>query len=146
MQTEHNELFGVTVSDSSRIYIRKFAGIVKLIIVFVLITHVLRLTQVIIHAVKIDPSIYSNDKALLFEHNLMPFYTAISFALVCITMYIYWQLSRHLAKGINDDDVPTFNRSFQLLYRYAVYGLIGSVFSLLFHFLDFYITLERHVY
>jgi hypothetical protein len=76
----------------------------------------------------------------------MPYYITVSSILAFLSLYYYWQLTRRLIKGINSENAAVFNSSFESLYRYSLYGLMTSSFSLLFHFFDFYLTLRRHVY
>src|ERR1700751_6408031 len=98
-QTGEKGLFEMKVSDSGKIFIRKFVSLVRPIILLSILISLLTLAGVLIHAIKIDPRIYGNQSLLLFEHNIMPYYMTIYTMVLFANLYYYWKTAGLLTKA-----------------------------------------------
>jgi hypothetical protein len=144
--TVQKDLFGISISDSGKLYIRKFATVVRIVIFLGIILSVIHIAQVIIYAIKVNPAIYRHDSFLLFEHNIMPYYTAIYSILFFLQLYYYWKISNVLTRVINEGNDNLLNESFAALYHFAIYGMIIFILVLIFNLFDFYLTIRIHLY
>lgn len=144
-QAEQENLFEAKVNDTGRMYIRKFASIIKPVLLLGIIISLLRLAEEYIHAIKADPAIYRYNSLLSFENSLLPYYMTVHTIVFFFQVYFYWKTSRLLLRGINEDSEADLNNAFKALFQNAFYGLISLILSLGISILDFYLTVQRHL-
>jgi hypothetical protein len=144
-QTEPKDLFDTGISDSGKLYIRKFAAIARIAIFAGILITLIHIAQVTIHETIVNRGIYSRDPILLLEHNVLPYYTALHAILLFLQLYYYWKLSRLLTLAGRSGNEQPLNDSFAALYHFAVYGMIIFILALVFSLLDFYLTVRLHL-
>ncbi|MBL7745003.1 MAG: hypothetical protein JNN00_16130 [Chitinophagaceae bacterium] len=144
-QTGQQELFEIRLNASGKHYIRRFAGVVRVIILISIIISLLYIVSTLIEVIKLDHSIYSGNKLLLFRRTVTPFYVVVYLALFAMQIYYYWKMTRSALKGVDYNDEEEFNRSFRSLYRHAIFGALTLGFSILLGFFDFYLMIKYYL-
>jgi hypothetical protein len=144
-QTEPNDLFETKLNAEGKLYIRKFASVVEAVIILGILLSAINIVIEVIRAVKVNLSIFSQDKLLLWEYRIYPFYMFASITLFVLQLYYYRKLSRHMEKGIQYSNDVLFNRSFYFLYRYAMIGLVGFILAIIMNSLDLYWHIHHYL-
>jgi hypothetical protein len=143
--TETNDLFGIRVNASGKLYIRKFAFFARLMILIAIIISLIHVASTLTRYFVLDPAIYSDYKYLQLEHQLMPYYTAFYCLLFYPQMYLYWQVTRYFKKGMNYNDEETFNKAFQALSRYSVLGVASLILSSISYGFELFVFIKYYV-
>lgn len=138
-EAEPKDLFETRLNSTGKLYIRKFATLVRYIILLSIIISSLNIIAATVEAIKIDIGIYAGNKLLLLRHKISPFYTAVYFILFAFQIYYYWMVTRYLSRGIKYNDETEFNQSFQALYHHAFFGALTLGLALLMNIFDFYL-------
>lgn len=138
-------LFQLKLNTSGKIYVRKFAFFSRIIILISIVITLVHIASTVIRYFTLDPSVYDNYEYLQLENTLLPYYTALYCLVFFLQMYLYWQATRHLKKGLNYDDEDTFNKAFHTLFRYSVVGVISLLMSLVFYGFDLFVFVKYYV-
>lgn len=137
-QTTQDHLFDVKVNASGKLYLRKFAGIARAIILVGLFISLIHLSSTVLRHLTYKSYDLSGNRELWLEYQLLPYYTAIYCILFYPQMYFYWQTTKYLRKGLECNDEETFNKAFRSLYRYAVFGIATVLLSVLSYGFELY--------
>jgi hypothetical protein len=143
--TETNDLFGIRVNASGRIYLRKFAFFARLMILIGIIISLIHVASTLTRHFTFDPARYSGYKYLELEHQLMPYYTSFYCLLFYPQIYFYWQVTRYFKKGLNYNDEETFNKAFHSLLRYSLFGVASLLLSLISYAFELFILIKYYV-
>jgi len=144
-QSPQQNLFDVKLNDPGKLYIRKFAVAARILILIGVLISLIFITGTIIRTVKVDPSIFANNKPLRLQHRIFPFYTVVYSILVFLQLYFYWKVSRCLSRGVNYNNELMFNESFAALYRNALFGIATLFLALLMNAFDLYLAAKYYL-
>ena len=144
-QTEQHGLFESKLNESGKIYIRKFATAVRLLILIGALVSLLSLTISMIRFIKMNSFDAFGDKLVQFQYHVYPFYLLVYVVLAILQLYALWKLSIYLSKGADYNDEVSFNESFRYLYRNTIFAVISLGISLLMGLLDLYIFLKYYM-
>ena len=143
-EAEQQNLFDVKLSATGRYYIRRFAVLARIIILFGLIISGIHIASTVIAYVKFDPNLLKKYKLLVLQNKISPYYTFVYCLLFYPQMYFYWQVTRYLKKGLIYNDEETFNKAFHSLFRFSVFGLGSIVLSLGAYVLELLIFIKEY--
>ena len=143
MSTDNtSELFEIKLNERGIRFIRKFATLVKIVILtgiagslIVFIIDFGRITN--------DTTDYTAlDQWETAYFKSYPFFSLFFAAIFLIQLYYYWKVKQHLEEAINDKNEVAFNESFEALFKNSVWGLILGVASLIITVIDllFYVN------
>jgi hypothetical protein len=139
------DLFELKISPSAKIHIRRFALIARISIVIGLLISFIHIASTVIRYRIFDTADYADYPYLLLENRLLPFYTIIYCLLFYPQIYLYWQVTHLLKKGLKYDDEQTFNKAFGALSRYALLGLILMVLSILSYGFELFVFIKYYL-
>ena len=142
-QTEDQHLFDIKLTASGKNYLRKFAVNTRMIIVCALVVVLVNVTVVTIVLLRVEPPLNDND--LVLQHKLLPYYTALYCILNFPLLYLYWQVTTFLRKGINHNDEETLNKAFASWYRYSLIGVASVMLSLLNYGFELYWYVKHYL-
>ncbi|HEY6506241.1 MAG TPA: hypothetical protein VIZ28_19830 [Chitinophagaceae bacterium] len=143
-QTEGKDLFEIKLNDPGKMYIRKFAVLARVMILVGLFISLIHITSTVLRYTSFDPELYANYKYYLLEHKFLPYYTVIYCLLFYPQMYTYWQVTKCLRKGLNYNDEAVFNKAFQALFRYSVFGVILMALSVLSYGFELFVFIKYY--
>jgi hypothetical protein len=141
----HNDLFDLKINPSAKIHIRRFAKIARISIVIGLLISFIHIASTVLRYSAFSESDYADYPYLLLENRLLPFYTIIYCLLFYPQLYLYWQVTQLLKKGLNYDDEQTFNKAFSALSRYALLGLILLMLSILSYGFELFVFIKYYL-
>jgi len=129
-EESNNDLFGLRLNEQGIRYVRKFAILVK----FVVLTGAISSLFLFIISVGriIDPVYY--DQIDFWENayfNVYPYFTIILTILLLFQLYYYWKVKFQLEEAIENKNEIVFNESFKSLLQNAIWGLISGIASLI---------------
>lgn len=141
-ETTSPDLFDVKLNASGKYYIRKFARIVRIVIILGIIVTLIQIITTVLTSVKFNWASYENDNLILLERRLWPLYLAVYTVFFCLQLYYYWQLSRQLTEADDYTNEDQFNRSFYYLFRYAFMGMIIFSLAICMYLFDLYVLIK----
>lgn len=140
------DLFDLRVSSSSKNHIRRFASIARISVLAGLLISFIHIASTVIRYKIFDLGAdYTDYPYLVLENRLLPVYTIIYCLLFYPQMYLYWQVTRLLKKGMNYEDEQSFNKAFGTLYRYALLGLMLLILSILSYGFELFVFIKYHL-
>ena len=130
-QTGQNDLFEIRVTPSGKYYIRRFAIIARIIIIISILISFIHIATAVVALIIFKPSQYASYKYLLLGTRLLPYYTVVFCIVLYLQMYSYWQVTKYLRKGLELNDEDRFNKAFESLYKYSLFGIVLALLSFL---------------
>ena len=134
-ESQH-DIFEPRLNERGIRYIMKFASIVKIVILTGFISSLLFF---IISSGRIfnDTTDYSIlDPWQTAFYRSYPYFTIFLNILFLFQLYYYWKIKQNLEEAIYEKNETTFNESFEALFKYAVWGLILGIASLVIAMID----------
>jgi len=123
---QSKNLFGVAVNSSGKEFIRRFAKLVKWIIVFGILISFVELGAIFIRLFYLRPLLKGN--SLMEFANLAESSWIVGYLILLgLQLFFLGKMGNALSTAINSDDEETFNQGLGHLYHYSVVATISSI-------------------
>jgi magnesium-transporting ATPase (P-type) len=132
-----SDLFEIKLSGDGIKYIRKFARLVKFVVISGILISIASISSGIYYLLgnKVDYSALDYSKRLYF--NLFPFFQCLHSLLFLVQLYFYWRFKKYILTGVNYKSETNFNRAFHELYKNGVWAIVTMAVAFIFAALDF---------
>ena len=132
-----SDLFEIRLSGDGIKYIRKFARLVKFVVILGLLISIASISSGVYYILgnTVDYSTLDNSKRLYFK--LFPFFQCLHSLLFLVQLYFYWRFKKYILTGVNYKNETNFNQAFHELYKNGVWAIITMSIAFIFAALDF---------
>lgn len=131
------ELFEIKLSEDGIKYIRKFARLVKFVVIFGILISLASISSGIYYIIKNtgDYSALEHWKRLYFR--MFPFFQCLHSLLFLVQLYFYWRFKKYILVAVNYENETHFNQAFHELYKNGAWAIITMTLAFIFSALDF---------
>lgn len=130
-QKINDDIFETRVNQLGKIYIRKFALLVRAFILIGIVISLIHISSTILRYLLLKPYRFQPGSHDYWDYTLYPYYTVIHCGLFFSQLFFYWQTTKYFRKGLQFNDEQIFNKAFRSLFRYALFGVITLSLSIL---------------
>jgi len=132
-----SDLFEIKLSEDGIKYIRKFARLVKFVVILGLLISIASISSGIYYILgnTVDYSTLDYSKRLYFK--LFPFFQCLHSLLFLVQLYFYWRFKKYILVGVNYKNETNFNHAFHELYKNGIWAIITMTIAFIFSALDF---------
>ena len=132
-----SDLFEIKLSEDGIKYIRKFAWLVKFVVILGILISIASISSGIYYILgnTVDYSILDYSKRLYFK--LFPFFQCLHSLLFLVQLYFYWRFKKYILVGVNYKNETNFNQAFHELYKNRIWAIITMSIAFIFSALDF---------
>ena len=132
-----SDLFEIKLSGDGIKYIRKFARLVKFVVILGLLISIASISSGIYYILgnTVDYSTLDYSKRLYFK--LFPFFQCLHSLLFLVQLYFYWRFKKYILVGVNYKNETNFNQAFHELYKNGIWAIITMTIAFIFSALDF---------
>jgi len=132
-----SDLFEIRLSEDGIKYIRKFARLVKFVVILGILISIASISSGIYYILgnTVDYSTLDYWKRLYF--NLFPIFQCLHSLLFLVQLYFYWRFKKYILVGVNYKNETNFNKAFHELYKNGVWAIITMTIAFIFSALDF---------
>ena len=132
-----SDLFEIKLSEDGIKYIRKFALLVKFVVILGIFISVASISSGIYYILgnTVDYSTSDHSKRLYFK--LFPFFQCLHSLLFLVQLYFYWRFKKYILVGVNYKNETNFNQAFHELYKNGTWAIITMTIAFIFSTLDF---------
>jgi len=132
-----SDLFEIKLSEDGIKYIRKFARLVKFVVILGLLISIASISSGIYYILgnTVDYSTLDYSKRLYFK--LFPFFQCLHSLLFLVQLYFYWRFKKYILVGVNYKNETNFNQAFHELYKNGIWAIITMTIAFIFSALDF---------
>jgi len=132
-----SDLFEIRLSEDGIKYIRKFARLVKFVVIVGILISIASISSGIYYILgsEIDYSTLDYWRRLYF--NLFPFFQCLHSLLFLVQLFFYWRFKKYIITGVNFKSETNFSQAFHELYRNGVWAIITMAIAFIFSALDF---------
>ena len=132
-----SDLFEIKLSEDGIKYIRKFAWLVKFVVILGILISIASISSGIYYILgnTVDYSILDYSKRLYFK--LFPFFQCLHSLLFLVQLYFYWRFKKYILVGVNYKNETNFNQAFHELYKNGIWAIITMSIAFIFSALDF---------
>ena len=144
--TEPRDLFDVKINSSGKYYLRKFASVIRIVIlagIFVSCIHIASSVLWLLEIKKKYPPVAGTDTWI--EYKTLPFYLLVYCALLYPQLFFYWRATKFIRMGLKNSDENTFNKAFRYLLRHAVLALASVLLSTLSYGFELYGYIKNYL-
>jgi len=137
------DLFQLTVSNSAKESIRKFANIVRVLILAGGAVAFITLLYILIRILYFSPLIKGNS-LLQLENAVYIIFSFTYVALFITQLIIYRRLARNLVSAVNNNDESCLNKAFKSLYSFSILAIISFTSSILIGIIEIYVSIKYY--
>jgi hypothetical protein len=138
---ESNSLFDIRLNQEGVRAIKKFAKIVKWLMLLIILISLVAITDTLIAYFMFDEKYFSTNKLLLIQRNIYPYYT-ITYCLLALTQtFNYLKAARNLSVSADANDEIKFNHAFIYLFRSSLFAILTLFIGLVMETFQLYILL-----
>jgi len=132
-----SDLFEIKLSEDGIKYIRKFARLVKFVVILGILISIASISSGIYYILgnTVDYSTLDYWERLYFK--LFPFFQCLHSLLFLVQLYFYWRFKKYILTGVNYKNETNFNQAFHELYKNGVWAIITMSIAFIFSALDF---------
>ena len=132
-----SDLFEIKLSEDGIKYIRKFARLVKFVVILGILISIASISSGIYYILRntVDDSTLDYWKRLYF--NVFPFFQCLHSLLFLVQLYFYWRFKKYILVGVNYKNETNFNQAFHELYKNGIWAIITMTIAFIFSALDF---------
>ena len=132
-----SDLFEIKLSEDGIKYMRKFARLVKFVVIFGILISIASISSGIYYILgnTVDYSTSDHSKRLYFK--LFPFFQCLHSLLFLVQLYFYWRFKKYILVGVNYKNETNFNQAFHELYKNGIWAIITMTIAFIFSTLDF---------
>ena len=132
-----SDLFEIKLSEDGIKYIRKFARLVKFVVILGILISIASISSGIYYILRntVDYSILDYSKRLYFK--LFPFFQCLHSLLFLVQLYFYWRFKKYILVGVNYKNETNFNQAFHELYKNGIWAIITMTIAFIFSAFDF---------
>ena len=132
-----SDLFEIKLSEDGIKYIRKFARLVKVVVILDILISIASISSGIYYILgnTVDYSTFDYSKRLYFK--LFPFFQCLHSLLFLVQLYFYWRFKKYILVGVNYKNETNFNQAFHELYKNGIWAIITMTIAFMFSALDF---------
>ena len=132
-----SDLFEIKLSEDGIKYIRKFARLVKFVVILGIFISVASISSGIYYILgnTVDYSTSDHSKRLYFK--LFPFFQCLHSLLFLVQLYFYWRFKKYILVGVSYKNETNFNPAFHELYKNGTWAIITMTIAFIFSTLDF---------
>ena len=132
-----SDLFEIKLTEDGIRYIRKFAQLVKFVVILGILISIASISSGIYYILKntFDYSTLDYWKRLYFT--LFPFFQCLHSLLFLVQLYFYWRFKKYILVGVNYKNETNFNQAFYELYKNGVWAIITMAIAFIFSAVDF---------
>lgn len=132
-----SDLFEIKVSEDGIKYIRKFAQLVKFVVILGILISIASISSGVYYIMgnKVDYSALDYWKRLYFK--LFPFFQCLHSLLFLVQLFFYWRFKKYILTGVNYRNETNFNQAFHELYKNGIWAIITMTIAFIFSALDF---------
>ena len=132
-----SDLFEIRLSEDGIKYIRKFARLVKFVVILGILISIASISSGIYYILgnTVDYSTLDYWKRLYF--NLFPIFQCLHSLLFLVQLYFYWKFKKYILVGVNYKNETNFNKAFHELYKNGIWAIITMTIAFIFSALDF---------
>lgn len=137
-----SDLFEIKLSGDGIKYIRKFARLVRFVVIFGVLILIASISSGIYHLLSntVDYSTLDHWERLYFK--LFPFFQCLHSLLFLMQLYFYWRFKKYIFVGVNYKSETNFNQAFHELYKNGIWAIITMAVAFIFSALDFIFILS----
>ena len=132
-----SDLFEIKLSEDGIKYIRKFARLVKFVVVLGILISIASISSGIYYILgnTVDYSSLDYSKRLYFK--LFPFFQCLHSLLFLVQLYFYWRFKKYILVGVSYKNETNFSLAFHELYKNGIWAIITMTIAFIFSALDF---------
>ena len=132
-----SDLFEIKLSEDGIKYIRKFARLVKFVVILGILISISSIISGIYYILgnTVDYSTLDYSKRLYFK--LFPFFQCLHSLLFLVQLYFYWKFKKYILVGVNYKNETNFNQAFHELYKNGIWAIITMTIAFIFSAFDF---------
>ena len=137
MSSDVSDLFEIKLSEDGIKYIRKFARLVKFVVILGILISIASISSGIYYILgnTVDHSTLDYSKRLYFK--LFPFFQCLHSLLFLAQLYFYWRFKKYILVRVSYKNETNFNQAFHELYKNGVWAIITMTIAFVFSALDF---------
>ena len=131
-----SDLFEIKLSEDGIKYIRKFARLVKFVVILGILISIASISSGIYYILgnTVDYSALDYSKRLYFK--LFPFFQCLHSLLFLVQLYFYWRFKKYILVGVSYKNETNFNQAFHELYKNGICAIITMTIAFIFSALD----------
>ena len=132
-----SDLFEIKLSEDGIKYIRKFARLVKFVVILGILISIASISSGVYYILgnTVDYATLDHSKRLYFK--LFPFFQCLHSLLFLVQLYFYWRFKKYILVGVNYKNETNFNQAFHELYKNGIWAIITMTIAFIFSALDF---------
>jgi len=146
LPSANEDLFDVKINSSGKYYFRKYAVVVRAIILAGILLSIIHIASSVLWLLVIRRD-YPPEKGtdLWFEYKILPFYVLFYCILLYPQLFFYWRATKFIRLGLKNHDEDAFNNAFRNLFRYAVMALGSVLLSFLSYGFELYMYIKDYL-
>ena len=132
-----SDLFEIKLSEDGIKYIRKFAQLVKFVVILGILISIASISSGIYYILgnTVEYSALDYWERLYFK--FFPFFQCLHSLLFIVQLYFYWRFKKYILVRVNYKNEANFNQAYHELYKNGIWAIITMTIAFIFSALDF---------
>lgn len=138
-----SDLFDLSVNASGKEWIRRFAKLIKWVILFGILISLVELLAIFVRLFYLHPLLKNN--SMLEFSNLTDSFWLIGYLIILfIQLILLARMSKTFSLAIDANDGQTLAKGLRLLYYYAFFGLVSLIASVIIGSFDLVVSFKYY--